>query len=411
MTTSIKLSEDKSSYYSTLLFGLALLITLPTIWLSNPWFVHTVLPFLGLTERTGTTIGIAGILLSVYLGQQILSYIIFKDVSAGHAQHGNSLMARIRELEAADVALQEKLQRLPDILSSVSNKVIFAISETDTATHRLSEDLMLIDSTVSGMNSFVTASVKQTTTTAAASGVEAQGNKVLIGTMRQYIHERIADARANQEKIAHVIAETSALNAVTVLIENIAKQTNLLALNAAIEAARAGEHGRGFAVVADEVRKLSQQTYDAVKEVSKGILQVATTVEHEFAAKLSQAKVEEEQQVLEQFALQLTRLGDSYSELASGQQLVMVRIHESTGHLANVFMNAMSGMQFQDILRQRLEEVVQNINLTGREITGLRHLLPPSPGQAAPTVHSYQQMTAANFTVAADALGPRVELF
>ncbi|MBS0543880.1 MAG: chemotaxis protein [Proteobacteria bacterium] len=321
----------------------------------NEWFNGTLLPLLGVSQPFGNAVGSVLLVVSAYVGISVVSLAVFRDPSFGQRVRLAELENHREQEVAVCGEVADELRAVPAYNEVMRKQLVSVVEQTEKAAFDISERLQTIDSVVGRLNAFVAARSDEQAEMAHDSEARIARNQQIIGQMQGYIDSRIRDALADRERVAQVVAEARSLESLTKLIKDIASQTNLLALNAAIEAARAGEAGRGFAVVADEVRKLSAETEKAVLSINQGILGVASTIETQLQQKLSTTDLETEREALGQFAEQLAELGRSYEDILHTQSSAMETVRASSEELAAMFMDALASVQFQDVTRQQLE--------------------------------------------------------
>ena len=168
--------------------------------------------------------------------------------------------------------------------------------------------------------------VSTSAATAAANGA-ASVRESVAGMER--IHDVVQTAAT---KVSELGAKGSEIGAIVETIDDIAEQTNLLALNAAIEAARAGEQGKGFAVVADEVRKLAERSSNATKEIAALISQVMQgTAEAVAAMDAGAAEVEQGSELTRRGGAAIEELASAVAATRSSAELIGGRIAKMAG--------------------------------------------------------------------------------
>ncbi|OES45495.1 methyl-accepting chemotaxis protein [Domibacillus iocasae] len=289
----------------------------------------------------------------------------YRDEIGNLAESFNQMKMNLRELihqvgsNAEQVAAtSEELSASAEQTSKATEQISMAIQEVASGSEKqvssTGESAQAVDEISRGMNQAASSIQSVADLTASTNEKASIGNTIVAQTVEQM--NLVQDSTTESSEVVNALGQKSKeIGQIVELITQVANQTNLLALNAAIEAARAGEQGKGFAVVADEVRKLAEQSADAAGQIRDLIQEIQSEAEKAVQSMNNGADV------VQEGIKMVDQTGEAFRDIVQSIEQIAVESQEVSAIVEQVSSSSQSMVGMMKDISHIVEQSAGNI--------------------------------------------------
>jgi methyl-accepting chemotaxis protein len=272
----------------------------------------------------------------------------------------NTMKHNLRDVVSLIVETSEQLNESAEGLRTASMKTNASVNEQQSQTEQVATAMTEMNATVEEVSSNISESAQAAIS---VNEVTSEGRQLVNGVITA-VESLVTRIERAVEVIDRLEQDGKEISTVMEVIHGVAEQTNLLALNAAIEAARAGEHGRGFAVVADEVRALASRTQNSTVEINAVIEKLHRGFQE--AVEVMDKSQEEVNRALEQAAkagqslgtisVSIERISDMSTQIASAAEQQSATTEDISQSVVSI----------SDLSKANAKEASETVNATNK---------------------------------------------